>query len=195
MKKLTLIFGGLLIAVVVLFIMKIGTPTNVSETSAAQESNKVEKPTDSNDKDYLDIGYSLMKNESLDFLRENLLDAEVIKNLGEPEEKSEAVVWGADGLEHQTWYYKTKGIKLDMIRDKDNQVVNMITITSPCSYKTKKNIGIGSTLDEVTSAYGDEIEPSYAKENIIVVGSIYGGMIFHFENNHVSLIYIGASAE
>lgn len=150
--------------------------------------------TNTDNKDYLDIGFGLMKDESLDFLKENLFDIVVLKKLGEPEEKSEAIVWGADGLEHQTWFYKIKGIELDMVRDKDNQVINMITITYPCTYKTKRNIGIGSTKDEVISAYKNEIDPTNIK-GIIIAGTVYGGIIFHFVDNHVSLIYIGASAE
>lgn len=151
-----------------------------------------------NNKDYGSIGFELMDNESIGFLKRNIPDKDVTKDLGEGEAKSNAIEWGADGMEHQTWYYRTKGIELDMIRlESSNQVVNTVKISSPCNYKTKRGIGIGSTKEEVLNAYKDEINPeeSAKDSSVLVAGSIYGGIVFRLENNQVSSIFIGAAAE
>ena len=60
--------------------------------------------------DYGEIGFALMENESLGFMRYGLPAAEVTRTLGKPEEKSPAAVWEADGWTHQNWYYRTKEI-------------------------------------------------------------------------------------
>lgn len=134
---------------------------------------------------------------AIGFLSLSTIDKELIKNIGQPKTKSEEVVWESDGLEHQTWTYEDKGIELGMIRNKREQQVWSIKITSPCDYKTNKNIGIGSSKIEVINAYKDRIneEHSVGNQDIIVLGSVYNGMIFHFENNKVASIFIGAAAE
>lgn len=147
--------------------------------------------------DYSKIGFEIMEQESLDFLKYNTTDVEVQNNLGEPEEKSESTIWDADLLEHQTWRYKTKGIELNMVRQENGQVVKAIYIKSPCNFKTKKNIGIGSIKKEVINAYQGKINPENTNDttSILIVGTVYGGIIFKFENDRVSSIFIGASSE
>ncbi len=134
---------------------------------------------------------------TIGFLNLGTSDKEVIKNTGQPKTKSEAVIWEADRLEHQTWTYENKGIELGMIRNKEEQQVWSIKITSPCDYKTRKSIGIGSTKSEVLNVYKDKIneEHRFGDQDIVVLGSIYDGIIFHFKNNKVVSIFIGAAAE
>jgi hypothetical protein len=169
------------------------------EENIKQESKEVEASSSQNDnKDYSKIGFKLEQQEARFILDNVFLDKDVIKKLGEPEEKSEALVWGADGLEHQTWYYKAKGIELDFIRDEDNnQTVKSIRISSPCSLKTSRNIGIDSTKKEVLDAYKNEINQEDSSKDLssIVAGTVYGGVIFHLENDRVSSFFVGAAAE
>ena len=142
--------------------------------------------------------FYLMAHESLGFLRDGLPAKEVIKNLGEPGRKSAKIVWGADGLEHQTWYYQTKGIELDIANEVKRQTlrtVNMITIRKPCTYRTKRNIGIGSSKNDLLKVYRNEIDHKASQGNIIIAGSVYGGVFFTLEKNQVSKIFIGAGAE
>src|SRR5688500_11230381 len=46
-----------------------------------------------------------------------LVDTKTLELLGQPGSKSKEVEWGADGLMHQDWEYKSKGITLNMSRD------------------------------------------------------------------------------
>jgi hypothetical protein len=71
----------------------------------------------------------------------------------------------------------------------------MITINPPCKFKTQKGIGIDSDYKNVETAYQKYIDIKSSNENEIVAGSIYGGIIFRFENQKVKSIFIGAAAE
>lgn len=145
--------------------------------------------------DYLKIGFLLMK-EALGPISIGATDSSILKTLGEPDQKSAAKIWGADGMEHQRWVYHAKGIELDMIRKEITQTVNMIKIIGPCDYKTQRGIQIGSSDAAVQSAYKDEINPNDSKPNSsIIAGTLYGGIIFDIKDNIVTSIFIGAAAE
>jgi len=60
-----------------------------------------------------------------------------------------------------------------------------------------KNIGIGNSKDEVMNAYNDLInqEESSIGQGFIVVGSVYGWILFTFDKSKVSEIFIGVSAD
>ena len=144
--------------------------------------------------DYLKIGFDIMKNEAVGFLKIGLAASEVRAGLGEPADKSPIRIWGADGLEHQKWRYPAKGIKFDMVKRDGAFRVNMITITTPCDYKTKKGIGVGSSAQEVQAAYTDKLNPE-GNDTKLVAGTVYGGIIFGLDGGVVSSIFIGAAAE
>jgi len=117
--------------------------------------------------------------------------------LGEAGDKSKAIEWGADGLSHQDWMYKDKGLTLNMSSEKAGvgQTVFSITVDSPCTLKTATNIGIGSSYQEVMAAYAKSIDKEATDAANITVGSVYGGMIFSFKKDKVERIFIGAAAE
>ena len=98
---------------------------------------------------------------------------------------------------HQDWFYNDKGITLNMSSGKDivNQDVNSITITSPCTFRTKKNIGIGSSYNEVMAAYEKEVDKTMSTKASVITGSIYGGIFFNFVKDKVTKIFVGAGAE
>jgi len=160
----------------------------------ATESNAGQSETRGQE-DHAALGFDLIEKEAIGFLRCGLDDSEVLRALGEAEEKSESVVWGADGLEHQTWCYKSKGIELDMVRDEDHQTVNQVKVSAPCKLKTARSIGIGSPRTDVLKAYGNEINEEDSSPDALVAGSVYGGVIFGIEDGRVSSIFIGAAAE
>lgn len=176
------IFLTLLATITLSFNAPKNMPPNINKT-------KIET-TDKN-------SYSI-ENEKIGKLKLSIKNKDLEKIIGKPEIKSKFQIWAADGVEHQTWKYKKLGIELDMMKiDKNTSEINMITIKSPCKLKTTKNIGIGSTKDEVLKTYKKYIDQeSYSKNsNSIIVGSIYGGLIFGIKNNKVNEIFLGASAE
>lgn len=162
------------------------------QANSEQESEAKDAKTD-----YTKAGFALMEKDGAGALRLGVSEAEVLALFSDPDEKSAANIWGADGLEHQDWHYVQRGIELNMIKNKDGrQVVNRILIKSPCDLKTKRGIGIGSTVPEVQNAYKDEINPQDSKVSAkLIAGTIYGGIIFSLKDGIVSSIFIGAAAE
>jgi len=195
MKRLSVIF---------LILVLVACGNKGSETSEIQSNDSIISDTtksemrvdDSNQKDYSQIGADLMKYESVNNIKLGLKMSELIKILGEPNEKSKSELWGADGEYHQTFKYTKLGIELDFVGENDKtKIVNTITLTSPCNYQTLKGISIGSKYAEVEQAYKDYINPDDSNSTTLVAGSIYGGVIFNFEQNIVKSIFIGAGAE
>ena len=185
------LYCGLIAGVLLLVLFLVShAPYALSGTAYAQQN--VDNDTQ---KKYLQIGFALMK-ENMGNISIGISDSDTLKILGDPTQKSTARIWSADGMEHQRWYYQTKGIELDMIGKESNQAVNMIIIKNPCNYKTQRGIQIGSSDIEVQSAYKNEIDPHYNKSTSeIVAGTIYGGIIFGLKDNTVTSIFIGAAAE
>lgn len=156
--------------------------------------------SENGEKSYEDIGFELLLSDSIGPLKMNVSEKEVINIIEDTKEKGEFELWGADGREHQTWNYDSKGIQLDMVRDENDQtmiMVDMIRINSNCEFKTARNVGIGSTYEEVLDAYKEEVDPEKAETNKseLVAGSAYGGIIFTFENDKVVSMFFGAASE
>jgi hypothetical protein len=107
-------------------------------------------------------------------------------------------LWDADGEYHQEWRYTAAGIILGMVAKKKGGPLSIwsITITSPSTLQTQRGIRIGSTEAEVVKAYGRfrSAEDSRPGE-FFVAGSIFGGVMFDFQQGRVKRIFIGAAAE
>lgn len=140
-----------------------------------------------------DLSYDIIDN----WLKSGLKQKIIIDSLGEPDEKGEDTYWGATGTYVQEWKYNSKGISLEMesAEQNGNKNVLMITLISPSSCKTSKLISVGSKKEDVIKAYSGNINPEFSNDIRIVVGSIYGGIIFSIDNNIVTKIFIGAAAE
>jgi hypothetical protein len=171
-----------------------GSRQHLKNTNA---SNEISTSTPRNAQaDYLKVGNELMHQEVIDRLKIGLKLDSVIVLLGIPTQRSEPEIWGADGLKHQTYDYSNQGIKLNLVQNPDSSFsVNMITISSPCKFKTSRGIGIDSDYKTVESAYVKYIDRKSISETEIVAGSIYGGIVFKFEKQKVKTIFVGAAAE
>jgi hypothetical protein len=125
--------------------------------------------------------------------------SDILKTLGEPDTKSMAQEWGADGLMHEDWTWKNKGLVLNLSSEKSSaeatRAVFSITANAPCTFKTRAGMGIGSTAAEVQEAYKRDINPEESSKEQITVGSVYGGIIFTLKNDKVASIFLGAAAE
>ena len=166
---------------------------NKNETKA--KSDTISSSLNSN-LDYNQIGNQLLQNETIGDLKIGLSIDKTLELLGESNEKTKLELWGADGEYHHTMIYHDKGIEIDIVGENGTkQKIGMISITEPCLFKTKENIGIGSGIYAVKTAYKGLINPEFSDSNSIVVGSIYGGLILKMENDKVKKIIVGAVAE
>lgn len=107
-------------------------------------------------------------------------------------------LWAADGLYHQTWDYPACGLSYNMSSDSPNGIkqVFSITIKAPSRLATKRGIRIGSSEKDARKAYAQEFNASESLAGeMLVFGSIYGGLIMHLKRGVVSEIFLGAAAE
>jgi hypothetical protein len=115
--------------------------------------------------------------------------------------KGKDAVWEAIGQAVQEWVYPEAGLAFHMVSDAVGgpKSVLSIKVRHPAKAKTERGIGIGSTKTEVLKAYAafksDPEEGFFGDADIHLVGSIYGGMIFTFEDGKVATIFLGAAAE
>lgn len=167
-----------------------------TQNAPEQETIEVEQPIEKKIKrNFSDIGFELMETENLGDLKIGLTVETIEKITGKPTKIDEFQLWEADGFQHQGRTYQKGTIELDFIKlENGNIVSNTITIKKGCNYKTSRNIGIGSTYNEVLTAYEGEIDIHEGKKTLIA-GSIYGGIIFDFKNEKVETIFIGSAAE
>jgi hypothetical protein len=141
--------------------------------------------------------FSLLKNERIGNLRIGLSEAKIKQAIDCKPKREPEQFWGADGAYHQKWKYANCGITLGMVSAQKgaNKSIESITIFHPSRLSTKRGIRIGSTESAVIKAYQAEADRSSSKSGTFVAGSVYGGLIFQFQNGKVSQIFLGAAAE
>ena len=143
-------------------------------------------------------GFALLHEERIGTLRIGLSEGEVKKRIHCSLKRGSEELWGADGAYHQKWEYVDCGITLSMVSEKKgaSKSIESISLVSPSTLSTKRGIRIGSTEQEVMKAYKSQWNREDSKHfGSFVAGSIYGGVMFDFENDKVSRIFLGAAAE
>jgi hypothetical protein len=131
-------------------------------------------------------------------LKLGMEEAEVIAALGPPTEKGEVVEEGATGLFLSEWAWPNQGMWVTLGAEVRGgaQSVERLQIAAPSGLKTPEGIGIGSKAEQVLAAYRSELDPETPPtEQSIVVGSLFGGMIFTLTNGVVTEVFLGAAAE
>ena len=140
----------------------------------------------------------ILAEERIGSLRVGLPETDLKKFIACDLKRSSETLWAADGVYHQTWQCPACGLKLGMVSEKRGGMksIESITLMNPCKLATKRGILIGSTEQEVRKAYKtDWNREESTRSGSFVAGSIYGGMIFQFQNGKVSRIFLGAEAE
>jgi type IV pilus biogenesis protein CpaD/CtpE len=139
-----------------------------------------------------------LENEALGKIKLEQKAADVTALIGKPDSRGEDAEWDAIGAWVQEWRFQAHGLVLNMASESKAgaKTVLTITATAPSKLATARGIHIGSTIAEVSKAYGkvqDKEQSDPAKT--FVAGSIYGGVIFTFDDGKVEQIFIGAAAE
>jgi hypothetical protein len=144
-------------------------------------------------------GFSLLKQERIGKLQIGLAEEEVYRIVTSKCAMKAGLekLWGADGAYHQEWDYPNCGITLSMVSNQKggSKSIESITLVRPSRLSTKRGIRIGSTEKVVKKAYKAEWNRETNNSESFVAGSIYGGLIFQFQNGKVSKIFLGAAAE
>lgn len=142
---------------------------------------------------------AMLRAEGLGGLRLELPEKDVLKLLGPPAKRGALVLQDADGNYVQNWHYPSKGIDLSMSaggKKTGAKTVFHIVASAPCTLATRKGIKIGTAESVVRKAYAEHVDREEKDEpGSLVVGSVYGGIIFNFTGGKVSRIFVGAAAE
>ncbi len=134
---------------------------------------------------------------SIGWLEVGLPVAEVERRLGKAPEVEEPFEEGATGFVLHGFRWPALGVWLSATPDAEGKlVVDQYSVKAPFEGMTEKGVGLGSSEDEVVKAYGDLIDPHSREPGVkLVVGSLYYGIFFTFENGRVVDIFGGRSAE
>ena len=126
-----------------------------------------------------------------------LSETEVKKNMNCAVKYGKDELWEADGLYHQSWEYADCGVIFDMTSGEKNatKVIESITLVSPSTLTTPKGIGIGSSEKEVMDTYKSRWNKGESREDLFVVDSIFGGILFRLKDGKVEDVFVGAGAE
>jgi hypothetical protein len=141
---------------------------------------------------------AMLQAERLGGLRLGLPEKDVLKLLGSPARRGKLMFQEADGNYVQDWHYPDKGIQLLMSAGEKKsgaKTIANITVSAPCTFATRKGIKIGDAESAARKAYTEHVDRESSDPGTLVVGSIYGGIIFDFIEGKVSRIFFGAAAE
>ena len=141
---------------------------------------------------------AMLRAESLGKLRLGLPEKDVVKLLGSPAKRGELMSDEADANYVQDWHFPDEGIDLVMSAGGKNSAakkIAAITASAPCTFATKAGIKVGDAESAARKAYAEHIDRESSVPGTLVVGSLYGGIIFNFTDGKVSRIFFGAAAE
>ncbi|WP_022950527.1 hypothetical protein [Leucothrix mucor] len=142
--------------------------------------------------------FSLIREESFGGLKLDMEIAELTPLIDCGAIKGEPVFWEGIGEIIQEWDYPECGVKLQMSTADPNvsQIVSSIAISAPSKLTTARGIHIGSSESEVMAAYADYEDTEHsAPGESFMAGSVYGGLIFSFEDDQVVRMFLGAGVE
>ncbi|NNE91668.1 MAG: hypothetical protein HKN23_08475 [Verrucomicrobiales bacterium] len=152
-------------------------------------------------------GPDVMSDDSVAGIKIDSTEAEVMaaaeeKELGEVF-KGKDEIWEVFGQAVQTWMFPEAGLSMDMISDEIGGPKTVLSIRAkrPFAHSTSMGIRLGDPKSKVIEAYADfktdeeELDGFFEGQDTHLVGSIYGGMVFTFEDGKLAEMYLGASAE
>jgi len=137
-------------------------------------------------------------NEALGKIKLGRKAADVAALIGKPDSKGKDTEWDAIDEWVQEWRFKSQGLTLNMASKSKGGAKTVLSITAeaPSKLATARGIHIGSTIAEVTKAYGKVHDKEQSVPGkTFVASSVYGGVVFTFTGGKVSQIFIGAAAE
>lgn len=143
-------------------------------------------------------GFRLMRTIQFGTIRIGLSPRQVEQNLGPPAKKSPPTFSPATGEYSSAWNYPGRGIELvfDAPDEKAPGAIGQYTLKPPCMLVSAGEIGIGSTRSDIEKRYGNLINRTESSRGkTLVLGSVYGGVIFTLEKGKVISIFVGAAAE
>jgi hypothetical protein len=185
----------LLSANIFLFLLSCGNNGSNQIQNETHKSNQRDSLTVS--QDYLvDKGFELMVKESIGEIKCGLSREKIESIFGKPYITSVPVISELDGQLYENVEYTQKGISITyLVKQDSSRVVATYELWDFCNLQTSRNIGFDNSYEEVIKAYKGLINPIGSDSETVVVGSIYGGIVFSFERGKMIRIFVGESAD
>lgn len=137
----------------------------------------------------------VLDKEALGGIKLGTSQTQILTRFGKPQSKSAEILEAATGLYVETWKWPLLTIHMSSTKKGGPKAVASI-LTSRPALSTARGIHVGSSAADVRKAYGKSIDASASNGEQIVVGSIYGGVIFTMtKGGKVGAIFLGAGAE
>lgn len=217
MKKLT----TKLIALVLLIIFICGGCAKMPEITVTQGEQFTPIPSVQQgvqnevikDAEYFEkAGVELRENEKVDGIYMGMSKEDLFQILGDPDNAgAPPEQWGGEeGRYHITYLYDKFDSYFEFSSNKEDEGYILIIASFGSKYtgKTSRNIGIGSSRDEVIAAYLEEYNELQSIENntkekqdqrgnqILIMGDILGGICFYVDSktNLVQSFLLGTTA-
>jgi hypothetical protein len=167
------------------------TPPPATPTPAADAPPPASEPPAA---DHEEQAYDF-SGEALGALTFKLDGKGVEKVLGKATTKTKVVEQAADGTFVTTWSWPKQGVEvgLSATARKGPFTVSSLSIAAPSTLKTAKGVGLGATADQIQQAYG--AKDTHVQDDVVLVGSAYGGLFFTMKDGKVASIFIGVGAE
>jgi hypothetical protein len=136
---------------------------------------------------------TIVSSEHIGKLRLGMKSSEVVAAVGHPNRRS-GNSKSSDGAIWQLWEYRKLGMILLMTspRKGAEQTLSSITIQAPSKLSTARQIAVGSSEEDVRKAYGAEIDRENSGAEMIVAGTLKGGLVFTTSRGKVVRIFLGA---
>lgn len=173
-------------------------PAPPAATTAAEPLAECLEASKSGRKRAVDDEFCLLRYERIGPLSIGIGQKEVMSALSCPVTKGKDTFSEATGDYTQKWSFPDCGINIEMVSSGKGgaKVVATIVAFAPSAFATSTGIHIGSTEEEVLTAYGPFLDRGATRRGkTIVAGSIYGGLIISIAGGVVSEIFLGAAAE
>ena len=161
------------------------------------------------------IGFDLIENEKVGGIYIGMSREDSFQILGKPDNAGATPEqWGVDGRYHIIYSYGSTNSDFEFSSDKEDSGFMLIIANFGSKFpgKTMRDIGIGSTRDEVIAAYADEYNELQSIENnakdkqkdkkkqrgtdILIMGDLSGGLCFFIDpgTNQVVSFLLGTTA-
>lgn len=164
-----------------------------NNTKTGTESSSVSEVTIpfNYNSDFDELATKLINSDSIEGIKINTPYKSIISKYGEPTNKSSEIVINNSSITKQTWYYDNDNLEFDMVKSRGEYVVNAIRVYGKSDAATERDIKLGSNVNDVIKAYGEEINPDLSENSIIVAGEKNKGMIFILKDDKVVSIFFG----
>ena len=117
--------------------------------------------------------------------------------LGKPASESKPISEAATGMTVKERNYARLGLKVTLAQESAGKPwsVDRFRADPPCPWKMPQGIGLGTPSAQVRKTYAGLLDQEMTSSQQVVVGSVYGGVIFTLKNDKVQSIFVGAAAE